>query len=141
MIEISGRLHIDESELDITYIRASGPGGQNVNKVSSAAQLRFDVRQSPSLPDRVKARLEGIAGARLTKEGVIVITANRFRTQDANRKDAIDRLCALIAEAAIQPKSRVPTRPSLGEKRRRLESKVKRGASKKLRSGPIGTDE
>lgn len=141
MIEISARLHIDESELDITYIRASGPGGQNVNKVSSAAQLRFDVRQSSSLPDRVKARLEAIAAARLTKDGVIVITANRFRTQEANRKDAIDRLCALIAEAAIQPKFRVPTRPSLGEKRRRLESKVKRGASKKLRSGKIGTDE
>lgn len=133
MIPVTDRLAIAEDEISISFIRAGGPGGQNVNKVSSAAQLRFDARHSPSLPERVRARLERVAGAKLTKDGVIVITANRFRTQEANRRDAVERLVEMIAEAAHQPKFRVPTKPSKAAKARRVEEKVKRGTVKKLR--------
>jgi len=135
MIQITPTLHIEPGELKFSFIRAGGPGGQNVNKVATAAQLRFDVRHSPSLPSAVKSRLEKLAGSRLTLDGVIVITASAYRTQEANRKDAIDRLVALIAKAAEKPTFRVPTRPSLGVKKRRLESKSKRGQVKRLRSG------
>lgn len=135
MIQITPTLHIEPGELKFSFIRAGGPGGQNVNKVATAAQLRFDVRHSPSLPSAVKSRLEKLAGSRLTLDGVIVITASAYRTQEANRKDAIDRLVALIAKAAEKPTFRVPTRPSLGAKKRRLESKTRRGQIKRLRGG------
>jgi ribosome-associated protein len=141
MIAVTPAISISDDEIAVTFIRAGGPGGQNVNKVSTAAQLRFDVRRSPSLSERVKQRLEKLAGARLTREGVVVITASRFRTQDANRKDALDRLVAMIAEAAHQPKFRVPTRPSKAVKRRRLESKAKRGSVKRTRGGKPGAED
>ena len=134
MIFVTPTISLADDEISVTYIRAGGPGGQNVNKVSTAAQLRFDARHSPALSQSVRTRLEKLAGARLTREGVIVLTANRFRTQEANRKDAIARLVALIAQAAEKPKFRVPTRPTLGSKKRRLDTKLKRGDLKKTRS-------
>jgi ribosome-associated protein len=133
MIRITDRISIDEGELDETFIRASGPGGQNVNKLASAVQLRFDVRHSPSLPDGVRMRLERLAGKRLTREGVLVITAQRHRTQERNRADARERLCELIREAAIPPVPRRPTRPTRASKERRIESKKRRASIKGLR--------
>ena len=136
MIEITDRIALDEAEIVVTFIRASGPGGQNVNKVSSAAQLRFDVRHSPSLPDAVRLRLERIAGACLTKDGEIVLTAGNFRTQEANRKDAISRLVRMIRQAAVERPVRRLTRPTLGAKQRRLTGKAKRGEVKRQRRLP-----
>jgi ribosome-associated protein len=127
MIEITDRIALDEAEIIVTFIRASGPGGQNVNKVSSAAQLRFDVRGSPSLPDAVRLRLERIAGARMTKDGEIVLTAGNFRTQEANRRDAIERLVRMIRQAAVERPVRIPTWPTLGAKQRRLTAKRSAG--------------
>ncbi len=133
MIPITSRISLDENEVAFTFVRASGPGGQNVNKVSSAVQMRFDVRRSPSLPDAVRERLEKLAGRRLTQDGVLVISAQRFRSQEQNRVDALDRLVALIREAAVAPIYRRPTRPTLGSKKRRLEAKGHRAGIKSLR--------
>lgn len=135
-IPVTPSIVLDESEVEERFIQSSGPGGQNVNKVATAVQLRFDVRRSPSLPPEVKARLERLAGHRLTGDGVLVITAQRFRSQQRNREDALERLLALIREAAERPVPRRPTRPSFGERKRRLEAKTRRGATKRLRGRP-----
>jgi ribosome-associated protein len=131
---------IPETELVESFIRASGPGGQNVNKVSSAVQLRFDVRASPSLPDDVAVRLMRLAGSRLTRDGVIVITADRFRTQDRNRADARERLAALLAQAEVRPVKRRPTKPSKGAQERRLAGKAVRSGVKAGRGKVSGSD-
>jgi ribosome-associated protein len=138
MIVVTPRIAIDERELDETFVRASGPGGQNVNKLSTAVQLRFDVRRSPSLPDDVRARLERLAGSRLTGEGVLIIIAQRHRTQERNREDARERLIDLIRRAAVPPTPRRPTKPTLASKRRRLDSKARRSRVKTLRGQPTG---
>ena len=122
-----------ESEIFESFVRSSGPGGQNVNKVATAVQLRFDARHSPSVTEPVRARLEKLAGARLTREGVVVIFADRFRTQERNRADALERLLALIRRAAVEPKPRRPTRPTKASKERRLKGKSERGEVKRLR--------
>jgi ribosome-associated protein len=132
-IHIGGAVHLPLDELEIAYIRSPGPGGQNVNKVASAAQLRFDLMGSPSLPEPVKHRAAALAGSRLTTEGAIVMTANRFRNQPQNRDDAIDRLTELLRAALYPPKPRRPTRPTLASKKRRLEGKSQRSTTKKLR--------
>jgi len=134
MIRITRGIALDEAEIEESFVRSSGPGGQNVNKLSTAVQLRFDVRRSPSLPEEVRARLERLAGRRLSKDGVLVINAQRHRTQERNRQDAKDRLIALIQEAAVAPVARRATRPTLGSKHRRLDDKAKRAAVKSLRS-------
>jgi ribosome-associated protein len=134
MIRINDHISIDDSEVSESFIRSSGPGGQNVNKLATAVQLRFDVRRSPSLPNEVRARLERIAGRRLTRDGVLVITAQRHRTQERNRDDALTRLIEMIRAAAVRPTPRRPTRPTLGSKVRRLEGKKRRGGVKALRS-------
>jgi ribosome-associated protein len=133
MIRIDHRISIDERELEERFIRASGPGGQNVNKLATAVQLRFDARHSPSLPAQVRTRLERLAGRRLTREGVLVISAQRHRTQERNRQDALDRLIALIQRAAVAPVPRRPTKPTAGARERRLQSKKHRGSIKDLR--------
>lgn len=133
MIEITPSLRIDERELQLDFIRASGPGGQNVNKVASAVQLRFDVRNSPSLPEEVRQRLVRLAGKRMTDEGVLVIEASRYRTQEQNRADVLQRLVNLVRLAAHKPRPRRQTRPTLASQQRRLEKKKQRGAVKRLR--------
>jgi ribosome-associated protein len=133
MIRIDDRISIDDREISESFIRSSGPGGQNVNKLATAVQLRFDVRHSPSLSHEVRARLERLAGRRLTRDGVLVITAQRHRTQERNRDDALTRLIELIQAAAVRPTPRRPTRPTLGSKARRLEGKKRRGGIKALR--------
>ena len=133
MIRITPSISIGEGELEEHFIRASGPGGQNVNKLASAVQLRFDVRRSPSLPDDVRTRLERLAGKRLTRDGVIVINAQRHRTQERNREDARERLADLIRRAAVAPVPRRATKPTAGARERRLESKKRRSSIKGLR--------
>jgi ribosome-associated protein len=133
LIPINGYLFLDDSEVEESFIRASGPGGQNVNKVSSAVQIRFDLSGSRSLPEDVRERLARLAGRRLTRDGVIVIIAQRYRTQERNREDALDRLVALIRRAAEAPTPRRPTKPSRAAKERRLEAKARRAAVKERR--------
>lgn len=140
MIHVTDRISIDEREIEESFVRASGPGGQNVNKVSSAVRLRFDVRHSPSLPHDVKERLERLAGSRLTGEGVLIINAQRHRTQERNRADALERLVALVREAAIPPVPRRETKVPRAERRRRREHKRRRGLVKKLRAGAAETE-
>ena len=133
MIRVTRDITIDEKDLDIAFVRASGPGGQNVNKLSTAAQLRFDVRRITLEPD-VMTRLTTLAGQRMTRDGVIVIHAQRFRTQERNRADAIDRLLELLREAAVRPKPRRATKPTLGSKMRRLDGKKRRSDLKARRN-------
>jgi ribosome-associated protein len=133
MIEITSSVSINQDEIQIDFIRASGPGGQNVNKVSSAAQLRFDIQNSPSLEPDVKERLIRLAGSRVTEAGILLIDAKRYRTQEQNRFDAIQRLVALVQKALEKPKLRHKTRPTLASKQRRLQSKRQHSEKKRLR--------
>ena len=140
MIAVTPEISLDDAELLESFIRASGPGGQNVNKVSSAVQLRFDVRGSPNLPDPVAVRLMRLAGSKMTRDGVLVLTADRFRTQERNRADARERLVGLIAQAAVAPIKRRPTKPSAGARAKRVEGKVARGSVKSTR-GRVRNDD
>ena len=133
MIRITDQISIDESELEESFVRSSGPGGQNVNKLSTAVQLRFDVRHSPSLPNDVAVRLTRLAGRRMTKDGVLVIIAQNHRTQERNRAEAQDRLVALIRQASVRPIPRRATKPTKASKQRRIESKKRRSTIKGLR--------
>jgi len=136
MIHITRTITIDESEIQEYFVRASGPGGQNVNKVATTVQLRFDVANSRSLPEEVRTRLISLAGNRITEDGILIIDARRFRTQSRNREDAIARLVELIRNAAQRPKIRRKTRPTLASKIRRLEGKHRVAESKRVR-GPV----
>lgn len=140
MIEITPTILIDAREIEERFIRSPGPGGQNVNKTETAVQLRFDARHSKALSNAVFLRLKKLAGRRMTQEGVLVISAHRFRTQEQNRKDALDRLVALIREAAQPPKYRRPTKPTKGSKERRLDAKKRRSSVKKGRGAIGGLD-
>ena len=140
MLAITPSLALDEREIQLDFVRASGPGGQNVNKVATAVQLHFDARRSPSLPPAVRERLERLAGSQMTADGVLVIEARRHRTQARNRQDALDRLVDLIRQAATPPRPRHKTRLPAAAKARRLESKRRRGERKRLRQDVRGTE-
>jgi ribosome-associated protein len=140
MIRVNAQVELDEREIQEDFVRASGPGGQNVNKVSTAVQLRFDVARSPSLPEPVRTRLITLAGRRLTQDGVLILSSERYRSQRRNRDDALERLLALIREACEVETPRRPTRPTLASKKRRLDSKQRRGETKKLRGLKPGAD-
>ena len=133
MIRITPDILIDESEIECDFIHASGPGGQNVNKVASAVQLRFPAGSSPSLPEEVRQRLRRLAGKRLSKQGILVIDARRFRTQERNRRDAMERFIRLLQKAAQKPKKRIKTRPTASSRLKRLETKLQRGETKRTR--------
>lgn len=139
-IVITRSISIDPGEIEESFVRSAGPGGQNVNKVSSAVQLRFDLTNSPSIPEAMKRRVARLAGRRLTKQGVIVITANSYRDQPMNRADALEKLKSLLVEGSVVPKFRVPTRPTLASKRRRLEGKSIRSIVKRHRGSVSDTD-
>jgi ribosome-associated protein len=139
-IQITRSVAIDPAELEESFVRGSGPGGQNVNKVASAVQLRFDLVNSPNLPEPMKRRVAALAGSRLTKDGVIVITSNSHRDQPLNRAEAQARLVALLREGAFPPKPRLATRPTLASKKRRLDGKSVRSTVKKLRVRPVGDE-
>jgi ribosome-associated protein len=140
MIRIDDRITLDETELEESFVRSSGPGGQNVNKLSTAVQLRFDVRRSPSLPNDVAIRLMRLAGKRMTKDGVLVLIAQNHRTQERNRSEAMERLVALVQEAAVRPIPRRATKPTKASKERRIEGKKRRSGIKNLRQSKPSWD-
>ena len=139
-IEINDQISIDESELQLEFVQASGPGGQNVNKVATAVQLRFDAASSPSLPEEVRTRLRRLAGKRMTAEGILIVEASQHRSQERNRQEAVDRLVELLRQAAKKPRLRRKTKPTAASRRKRLETKRRRGEIKRLRRAPPPPD-